>query len=70
MMFWEKRILVKDNLDDSLRGIHNSRGLRMLKFATSAHPTVKVWCSHIRVHKCTWICPEGKTCNQICHILV
>ena len=37
MMFWEKRVLVKDNLDNSLHGIHSNKGVRMVKFATSAH---------------------------------
>jgi hypothetical protein len=50
--------------NESLRKISNDNGVRLVNFAQSS-----VF-SHHSIHKYTWMFPDGKTHNQIDHILV
>jgi len=50
--------------NDSLPQDSNDNGVRIVNFATSKSLVVK------SIHKCTWTSPDGKTHNQIDHILI
>jgi hypothetical protein len=55
----------------SLYEISNDNGVRLLNFATSKSLTVKsTMFKHRYIHKYTLTSPDGKTHNQIGHILV
>jgi hypothetical protein len=56
----------------SLHEISNDNGVRLVNFATSKYLSQKVQCSFPdhNIHKYTWRSPDGKTHNQIGHILV
>jgi hypothetical protein len=55
----------------SLHEISNDNGVRLVNFATSKHLRVKnIMSPHHNIHKYTWMSPDGKTHNQIDHILV
>jgi hypothetical protein len=55
----------------SLNEISNNNGIRLVNFATSKNLRVKsTMFPHHSIHKCTWASPDGKTHNQIDHILV
>jgi len=55
-------ILLKDSDDD---------GVRIVKFATSKNLVVKsTMFPHQNSHKYIWTSPDGKTYNQIDHILI
>jgi hypothetical protein len=55
----------------SLQEISNDNGVRLVNFATSKNLRVKsMMFSHYNIHKYTWTSPDGKTHNQIDHILV
>jgi hypothetical protein len=55
--------------NESLHKISN--GVRLVNFATSKNLRVKsMMFPHRNIHKCTWVSPDGKTHNQIDHILV
>jgi endonuclease/exonuclease/phosphatase family metal-dependent hydrolase len=57
--------------NESLHEISNDNGVRLVNFATSKNPRVKsTMFPHRNVHKYTWASPDGKTHNQIDHILV
>jgi exonuclease III len=57
--------------NESLHVISNDNRVRAAKFATSKDPTAKSkMFLHCNNHKFTWICPNGKTQNQIYHILI
>jgi len=56
--------------NDSLHQDSNDNGVRIVNFATSKSPVVKsMMFPHRNIHKYTWTSPDGKTHNQIDHIL-
>jgi hypothetical protein len=56
--------------NESLHKIYNDDGVRMVNFVTSKNLTAKIKMFPYRnIHKFTWTSPEGKTHNQIDHIL-
>jgi hypothetical protein len=57
--------------NESLHEISNDNGVRLVNFATSKNFRVKsTMFPHRNIHKYTWTSPDGKTHNQIDHILV
>jgi hypothetical protein len=57
--------------NDSLREISNDSGVRAVNFATSKNLIPKsTTFPHRRIYKCKWNSPEGKTHNQINHVLI
>ena len=55
----------------SLHQDSNDNGVRIVNFATSKNPVVKsTMFSHQNIHKYTWTSPDGKTHNQIDHVLI
>jgi hypothetical protein len=57
--------------NESLHEISNDNGVRVVNFATSKNLRVKSTMFPRRIiHKYTWTSPDGKTHNQIDHILV
>jgi hypothetical protein len=51
--------------------ISNDNGVRVVHFTTSKNLVVKSNMFPRRsIHKCTWTSPDGKTHNQINHILI
>jgi hypothetical protein len=54
-----------------LHEISNDNGVRLVNFATSKNLRVKSrMFPHRNIHKYTWTSPDGKTHNQIDHVLV
>jgi hypothetical protein len=50
---------------------NNGNGVRVVNFATSKNLVVKsTMFPHRNIHKYTWTSPDGKTHNQIDHILI
>ena len=57
--------------NESLRQDSNDNGVRIVNFATSKNLIVKsTMFPHRNIHKYTWTSPNGKTHNQIDHILI
>jgi endonuclease/exonuclease/phosphatase family metal-dependent hydrolase len=57
--------------NESLHEISNDNGVRLVNFATSRNLRVKsTMFLHNNIHRYTWTSPDGKTHNQIDHILV
>jgi exonuclease III len=57
--------------NESLHEIKNDNAIRVVNFATSKNLRVKgKMFPHRNIHKYTWTFPDGKTHNQIDHILV
>jgi hypothetical protein len=57
--------------NESLHEINNDNGVRLVNFVTSKHLRVKsTMFPHRSIHEYTWTSPDGKTNNQIDHILV
>jgi hypothetical protein len=57
--------------NESLHEISNDSGVRLVNFATSKNLTVKsTMFPHCNIHKVTWTPPDGRTHNQIDHILI
>jgi exonuclease III len=57
--------------DENLHEINNDNGVRAVNFVTSKNITVKrTMFPYRNIHKYIWTSPDGKTCNQIDHILV
>jgi exonuclease III len=55
----------------SLHAISNDNGVRSVIFAASKNIRVKsMMFPHCSIHKYTWTSPDGKTLNQVGHILV
>ena len=56
---------------ESLHQDSNDNGVRLVKFATSKNLVVKsTMFTHRNIHKYTWTSPDGKTHNQIDHVLI
>jgi endonuclease/exonuclease/phosphatase family metal-dependent hydrolase len=57
--------------NESSHEISNDNGVRVVNFATSKNLVVKsTMFPHRSIHKYTWTSPDGKTHNQIDHILI
>jgi hypothetical protein len=57
--------------NESSHKISNDNGIRVVNFATSKNLVVKsTMFPHHSIHKYTWTSPDGKTPNQIDHILI
>jgi hypothetical protein len=57
--------------NESLHEISNDNGVKLVNFATCKNLRVKSTVfPHRNIHKYTWTSPDGKTHNQIDHILV
>jgi hypothetical protein len=55
----------------SLHEISNNNGVRVVNFATSKNLTAKsTMFPHHNIHEVVWTSPDGKTHNQIDHILI
>ena len=66
----KENIFKPTNGQKSLHQDSNDNGVRLIKFATSKNLVVKSTMFPQRnIHKYTWTCPDGKTHNQIDHIL-
>jgi hypothetical protein len=56
---------------DSIHQDSNDNGVRIINFATSKNVVVQSTIfPHQNIHKHTWTFPDGKTHNQIDHILM
>jgi exonuclease III len=56
---------------ESLHEDSNDNGVRVVNFATSKNIVVKsTMFTHRNIHKYTWTSPDGKTTNQIDHVLI
>ena len=56
---------------ESLHQDSNDNGVRLVNFATSKNLVVKsTMFPHRNIHKYTWTSPDGKTHNQIDHVLI
>jgi endonuclease/exonuclease/phosphatase family metal-dependent hydrolase len=56
--------------NESLHQDSKDNGVRILTFATSKYLVVKSTIfQHRNIQRCTWTSPDGKTHNQIDHIL-
>jgi hypothetical protein len=57
--------------NESLHQDSNDNGVRVVNFATSKNLVVKsTMFPHRNIHKYSWTSPDGKTHNQIDHILI
>jgi hypothetical protein len=57
--------------NESIHATSNDSGVRVVNFATSKNLTVKsTMFPHRNIQNFTWMSPDGKTHNQIDHILV
>jgi hypothetical protein len=57
--------------NESLHEISNDNGVRIVNFATSKNLIVKsTMFPHRNIYKFTWTSPDGKTHNQIVHVLI
>jgi len=67
-----REIIFKPTIgQESLHQDSNDKGVRLVKFATSKNLVVKSTMFPYRnIHKYTWTPPDGKTHNQIDHVLI
>jgi hypothetical protein len=57
--------------NESLHETSNDNGVRVVNFATSKNLVVKsTMFPHYKIHKYSWTSPDGKTHNQVDHVLV
>ena len=70
MQKWGERIFSKTIGNGSLYLYNNDNGVRISNFATSENIVVKsMMFQHQNIYKYNWTSPDGKTHNQIDHIL-
>jgi len=63
--------ILKPTIDESLHQDSNDNGFRILNFTTQKNLVIKsTMFPHRNIHKYTWTSPDGKTHNQIDHILI
>jgi hypothetical protein len=56
--------------NESLHEISNDNGVKLVNFATSKNLKVRnMMFPHRKIHKYAWTSPDGKTHNQIDHVL-
>ena len=66
-----KNIFKTTTGNESLHQDRNDNGVRTVNFATSKYLIVKAMMfQHLYIHKYTWTSLDGKTHNQIDHILI
>jgi len=67
-----REIIFKPTIgQESLHQDSNDNGVRLVNFATSKILVVKsTMFPHRNIHKYTWASPDGKTHNQIDHVLI
>ncbi|PNF43831.1 hypothetical protein B7P43_G06038 [Cryptotermes secundus] len=66
-----ERILKPMIGNESLQEFNTKNGIRVVYFATSKNLTVEsTMFPHHNIHRFTWTSPDGKTHNQIDHILI
>ena len=66
-----ENIFKPTRVNESLHQDSNDNGVRIVNFATSKNLVVKSrMFPHRDIHKHTWTSPDGKTHNQIDHILI
>ena len=72
MQKWEGRLFSKPTIEqESLHQDSNDNGVRPVNFATSKNLVVKsTMFPHWNINKYTWTSPDGKTHNQIDHVLI
>jgi endonuclease/exonuclease/phosphatase family metal-dependent hydrolase len=57
--------------NESLHQDSNDDGVTVVNFATSKNLVLKsMLFPHRNIHKYTWTCPDGKSHNQIDHVLI
>ena len=58
-------------MEDNIHHDSNDSGFRLVNFETSKNLVVKsTMFPHRNIHNYTWTSPDGKTHNQIDHILI
>jgi endonuclease/exonuclease/phosphatase family metal-dependent hydrolase len=68
---WREDILKPTIGNESLHENSNDNGVRAVNFATSKSLVVKSTVfPHQNIHKYTWTSPDGKTNNQVDHVLI
>ena len=68
---WTENIFKPTIRQESLHQDSNDNGVRLLNFATSKILVFKITMfPHQNIHKYTWTSPDGKTHNQIDHVLI
>jgi len=70
MQKWGKRIFSNQQLGLRRHQDSNANGIRIVNYATSKNLVKSTMFLHRNIHKYTWTSPDGKTHNQINHILV
>ena len=66
-----ENIFIQTVGNESLHQDSNDNGVRIVNFTTSRNLVVKnTMFPHRNIRKHTWTSPEGKTRNQIDHILI
>jgi len=70
MQKWEDNIFKPTIGKERLHQVSNDNGVRIVNFTTSKNLLVKsTMFQHQNIHKYNWTSPDGKTHNQIDHIL-
>jgi hypothetical protein len=68
---WREDIFKPTIGNESLHETSNDNGVRVVNVSTSKNLVVKsTMFPHRKIHKYTWTSPDGKTHNQIDHVLV
>jgi hypothetical protein len=67
---WREDIFKPTIGNESLHEDSNDNGVRVVNFATSRYLVKSTMFPHRNIHKYTWTSPDGKTHNQIDHVLI